>query len=754
MATSIYIDCNRQNSIKSDSNPNEWEYKYSDEGLVLPVGTQVSIVDTFINKKGISGNSISIEETITETIQMCYYHSDNQMLEPDGSPAAASTGEGWKQIFAQGRTQSVNNTGLFMRRTNSGKKPLNDQSTYNIGGGFNHGYTENPMFACRIRQDGQTDTIGTLEPIIKHIKITIPRGTYSIVEIGKLIDDQLNGNLVEVDEENYDLDFLKRKKDAGFFFGTLDNGTTQHLVKALDVNTTTNGNKDYLGASPYSRFPSANWTVPPANTGLFCPAIKFRKLIEAWKKPETDAYPEKVPRNPFSWLYQTIQLNAAPDFYYNLNPDTGEQEVIDYFPLLVKREFSTVGRGAGGGFEPPADRTMYDLNSRGYYIGSADIKFQWDTERSAYTIGGLHQQYRLSSHDQYLNENSEQGEKAVLLRRLTDEANTGTLSESVKSSLRNPIERFGGLCIFNWAYDTCLKYGDVNHNDATKYRQTTKNMWTYDQFFESDKRAREVWRKTLWYRLGFRYDDLQNDKSWEKNKFYDNTAENDSKNYGRTTRAQIGIDAAPTISTTHYIKTYGDKKEIRTYGQLDIATPLTNYNTAGTLTGCTPSTYNNAGMFTGSLFQRSTTATILTDGRPIAAHSLPSLNTQGYFLVTSDIVDGIQDSVKKGKNLALLGVVPISNLASQDFITTRNVLVHSLAQEKILNSIKIKILNPDLTAPDLDDFSSVILRIEIPLEKNDKRQADTEGQPERKNKKELGSTVKDKRQPYLNSVKI
>ena len=262
------------------------------------------------------------------------------------------------------------------------------------------------------------------------------------------------------------------------------------------------------------------------------------------------------------------------------------------------------------------------------------------------------------------------------------------------------------------------------------------------------------WRKTLWYRLGFRYDDLQNDKSWEKNKFYDNIAENDSKNYGRTTRAQIGIDAAPTIASTHYIKTYSDKKEIRQYGQLDIATPLTNYNTAGTLTGCTPATYNNAGMFTGSLFQRSTTATILTDGRPIAAHSLPSLNTQGYFLVTSDIVDGIQDSVKKGKNLALLGVVPISNLASQDFITTRNVLVHSLAQEKILNSVKIKILNPDLTAPDLDDFSSVILRIEIPLEKNDKRQADTEGQPERKNKKEMGSTVKDKRQPYLNSVKI
>ena len=31
----VYLDCNRQNSKKSDTNTNEWEYKIGDEAMVL-----------------------------------------------------------------------------------------------------------------------------------------------------------------------------------------------------------------------------------------------------------------------------------------------------------------------------------------------------------------------------------------------------------------------------------------------------------------------------------------------------------------------------------------------------------------------------------------------------------------------------------------------------------------------------------------------------------------------------------------------
>ena len=72
MADILYIDCNRNLSIKSEENTNEWEFKLQDEALLLPAGTQVSIQESFINKKGVSGNTIEIEADITTTIRYAY----------------------------------------------------------------------------------------------------------------------------------------------------------------------------------------------------------------------------------------------------------------------------------------------------------------------------------------------------------------------------------------------------------------------------------------------------------------------------------------------------------------------------------------------------------------------------------------------------------------------------------------------------------------------------------------------------------
>ena len=64
----IYIDANRQMSKKSDTLNNVWEYQLSDEALVLPAGSQITIQDTFVNKRGAGGQSIEIEEDIDEMI--------------------------------------------------------------------------------------------------------------------------------------------------------------------------------------------------------------------------------------------------------------------------------------------------------------------------------------------------------------------------------------------------------------------------------------------------------------------------------------------------------------------------------------------------------------------------------------------------------------------------------------------------------------------------------------------------------------
>ena len=55
-----------------------------------------------------------------------------------------------------------------------------------------------------------------------------------------------------------------------------------------------------------------------------------------------------------------------------------------------------------------------------------------------------------------------------------------------------------------------------------------------------------------------------------------------------------------------------------------------------------------------------------------------------------------------------------SSLSNQDFIVAENQIVQQLSTSKVVNRIKITVLNPDLTAPDLDPFSSVILKVTLP----------------------------------------
>ena len=62
----LYLDCNRQNSVSSATNANEWEYKISEEALVLPKGSQISIQNTLINKRGLSGGSIILDQDYSE----------------------------------------------------------------------------------------------------------------------------------------------------------------------------------------------------------------------------------------------------------------------------------------------------------------------------------------------------------------------------------------------------------------------------------------------------------------------------------------------------------------------------------------------------------------------------------------------------------------------------------------------------------------------------------------------------------------
>ena len=125
---------------------------------------------------------------------------------------------------------------------------------------------------------------------------------------------------------------------------------------------------------------------------------------------------------------------------------------------------------------------------------------------------------------------------------------------------------------------------------------------------------------------------------------------------------------------------------------------------------------NNIYSYFSSFWQDFTGTIILTASRPLRALNLPILNEQGYYLITTDMLDAHEDSVKNGKNMPILGIVPLSGLATNDFLNSIEPLVHIINQEKILNSIKFKVLYPNLTNPDIDENSSVLLKIVRPVQ--------------------------------------
>ena len=529
----------------------------------------------------------------------------------------------------------------------------------------------------------------------------------------------------------------------------------------------------------------------------------------------------------FIGLHHKVKTNTYPDFYHTGTDLNKEEECMIY---TTPSNFN------------------YDVMKNGYYVGTPDFTFGYSSDMSAYTLGGLHQSLRIPSIDQQGNPMASEGESCVFVRRhatlqldtFVNPARTqskiagmpnpptdpddieykrrfdlggGTdgFKQRIKNVLNNNESRLGGVAVYNWGYKTALKYGDItpatlkidpyDNNKYKAYHNDYQHLWKFSEFFSTKEKALDAWKTTIWSRLGFSYDNLQNEDNWETHGYYDlpvnlsnETSEDDLlglknsyyeertnmyfkkedfKLYGLTTKGDIDAASAPTISTTYnnQRKTYipapstnpdpaaaagkavkpkhptppapaqnnTTKEIVRTYDNNDTATPF--FASTGTIRtadassnivkGLLPNDVNGdewdntyplafvgSTPYNNSMYISKTRVPVLTESKVIVASKLPALSQQGYYIITSDIVDNYQDDIKEGQPLALLGIVPLSNLSNQDFISAESDLTHTTQQVKNINSIKIKILNPDLTAPTLLENSSVILRISTPLPQN------------------------------------
>lgn len=595
---------------------------------------------------------------------------------------------------------------------------------------------------------------------------------------------------------------------------------------------------------------TSNWTVDAKN--IFRYGIQTR--LNCYGKSNCNANGQDAGTNDFFiGLHLKMKTNSVGDVINNTTDTTNNPQIRGGYNYASVSLTPT--------------QYQYDVMKEGYFLGTPDFTFNYDQDMSAFKIQGLHQSLRIPSCDQEGNPMTNEGQSAVYLRRTAENAKqrftkpertTGRIAQGnvsaeftanfnrgggatgfeqkIKNCLNNNEDRLGGVAIYNWAYQTALKYGDVNPethtlkdylgNTIKAFDTQYTNLWTYDDFFSSKAKAKEAWEKTLWSKLGFSYDNLQSKDSWETCAYYDlptteysnyidpnagattqqqqRTANfykesrsgfffenNDFKVYGKTTKGEIGADSIPSVSTTFNNSLYQYTPNpatnpqskpnqtlhqiVRTYDNHNTVTPFfgkmvalmgSNYlqqetrqfrsnNTAVTegllvtlpkptpfsLSGGPPNVNSNVIAFKygtddktvatahpnsqltnysydNSMYHSKTRVPILSQSKAIVASGLPQLSNQGYYVITSDIIDGFQDDIKQGSPIPIMGIVPISNLSNQDFITSKNDIIHTTQATKTINSIKIKILNPDLTSPKLLQNSSVIFRITVPIPQN------------------------------------
>ncbi len=693
--STIYIDVNAQNSKIETKENNIYEYELP-RPLNLPTGTEINIQNSLVNLQGITGASIEIQEDITEKLIFQYYMSDSTYQVPNRLIAPRNQDTIQFNIYS---SSDVHRN--FNRATNEFHPLVIPDEAQEVG----YSETIMPLLTNGAITLGGVAT-EALCPLCGEVDIVIPKGIYSISEISTLITNQING-LGDTGSKQ-----VEDAKANNVFRGQLYNGTTCRPIK---VNTGTFWVDQYAG-------------TPQAIEGI----NKFAPLT----KDDTDT-PDAI---AFTCATNNERLAEIRQGFLGTVDDQGNN--LETLATLFGTQASPKGRynityrkinenpstEFPNGKNDPRDYNIFSQNNMG--VGTSEFQLSYSTENSAFSIKNLHQPRKIPSHDRFGNTLQNSGQNVVYMKRLSTDVESSPLISPLISTLNTPVQRFSGIMVFNWAYNTATKLG-VGIENKLKINKdkadTASKFFRFQDFFDNDEEAEIAWNTTIWSRLGFSFNDLQAENSYTKG--FIGTSEELSN--GFTTGMEVDASAVPFISTLfNGISSVAPTQQSTdpTNRLVDLPTSITNIQQFNLFDSNVPQLpFNNNKTVTPGLavvapYQSSfyTTAVMIpiqTDSFEVVASNLPVLSERGYLYVLSNIIEP-NDIVKLKDEVGLLDQLPISNLSNQDFIADRTAIMHTLSNPKIINTIRIMVLNPNLTNVPLQPNSSFLLKVSLPLEKS------------------------------------
>lgn len=538
----------------------------------------------------------------------------------------------------------------------------------------------------------EIDAGGVLTPVVGSASITIEKGVYGIQELGDKVNDQLNAASTR----------------QGFLEGI-------PLAKKID----------FIDVEPAQL---NGYQMNKKGYNIFVPMSVYNALMEnlSGKTPITNfnsyKWNEYKHSGYYSFLKAPIGLNKKAN---SLIPGNKQ---IDQFNLAIGDPIDN----------QPAQSIQYDTTKNGTLIGTADFSLSFNQTASTFQIDYLHTPTRTPAYDKFGNQFEQSDTIGCYIKKVADtNITTGIRNEysesgalggeyktpqNIISALENPYERVSGIMIYNFSSSQSGSTG----NQYSRFRDT----------FGTLLEAQNAWANSLWAKLGFSYNQLNGEEASELINYY-NYGQPTERLYGITTKMKLDSTALTSISSLNYI-TPSDSKPpyvpgaapVKGQGSDNSLVPASISNTTFPntphvpvfLTTATPVfdasvnsiTQQFLNIYNGCFYDACLTYFVETSCDSIVGSELPTLSRNGYFIITSDVVPTWRDSIKKGEPLPTLGFVAKSNWESQDFINRTSDIVHVINQPKTINSIQIRILNPDLTEPLLRPDSSVILKFTLP----------------------------------------
>ena len=737
-----YIDVNASNADVKDKTTNaSWKYKLK-EPIVLPAGSSVAAVTSFVNFKGIVGQAIDIKDDIEEEVAFGYYMQDTFYEKPRPSVVSDDT-------------TGVNSTledAYF--RANYQLKSGQVQDNVNIVVSEDCGYSENMMPICGGIRQSITNTLCV--PLTARVKIVIPKGVYSVTQISELITDQMNGRKIfdlgnksaissMIESGNYRGIPCNNTMSRTLGFQTEANLTTYlaettHEAKELQFNTSFFPIADEFKFGNITDFSTDGRTVTPLtpDKGFLPVCVGLRpkvvsSLFDTFKNMAIDTTTGAATFSPtLTDPPNLTQTGGTPNLSFGsiVNTAVGNANLNDTreYCLFIDRP-------------DPLTNLPFNIYDEGFVTGTTNFKLGFSQEAQLFTLEGLGQLRKEPTNDNLGNEMPDPSKTVVYERRVSNNITTftttsGTITEdqknAVHSSLSKPMSRMSGVYIYNWGVSTAKRLRtnfDLAGTTADDYK-------SFQDFFNTEAEARLAWEETLWFRLGFQYDQIQKESSWGTSRFFMDPAE---KNVGFTTDAILDDGAIPFVSTMYSNQDYTQPTKngtptiptgqiyarpnvdnMQVFNLLDVNIPSialkNNKNPVneGDPTAAPPDTTPCVFPYNSSFFKKAVMLPILTTEIPKEAEKLPQLSQDGYLIITSPTFQN-NDQISKLSPVCLLDILPLSALSNQDFVSDKNELVHTLTNEKIVEYIEIRILRPDLTEPILDENSSVLLRISVPI---------------------------------------